>query len=80
MVSEARINVRLGVQLNCHLASAAMLSKPGLRGGTLDRDTGGLSTSMNFFAALLWLPNALLSPRMANPLHSIFCTASHRAV
>ena len=62
------------------MVSVAMLSEPGFRDGTLDRDTGGLAASMSFFAALLWLPNALASPRMDNPLRSIFCTAFHRAM
>ena len=54
------------------MVSVGMLSEPGLRGGTLDRDTSGLAASMSFFAALLWLPNALATYGQSPVLYLLY--------
>lgn len=54
------------------MVNVAMLSEPGFRDGTLDRDTGGFSTSMNFFAALLWRPGALATDGQSPALYFLY--------
>ena len=78
-LSTFRENVRLSVQLECHLSIPGMVSDGRVAGVARDRRVGGLPASMYLLTVSLWMPNSLAIPQMDRPLSLARYTAFQRS-